>query len=88
MANGDVTLIMKGSMNGANVKTYLVEVNGTTGITLKTGFSKILGAFATWAEDIGATGHVIELAKSGGTLTITASGAITKDAHLVVFGLT
>jgi len=77
-----------------HIELWQIDVNGTTAVTVYPHMRQILTVQATWAEDIGATGHVIEATVdndvTNGRITpsiaVTASGAITKVAYLTVYG--
>jgi len=86
MANGDYAQVMPSMPPHVCVEHYLVEMNGTTDVDIMTKMAHPKVAQASWAEDIGATGHVIESVVGTKKVTVRSSGAITKDAFVTVWG--
>jgi hypothetical protein len=79
-------LVLSDSTAKCRVEYHTITTeNGSA--TLKTRLHKVIHAQATWAEDIGTTGHVIEVTiTDNNTVTISPSGNITKEAYILLFG--
>ena len=86
MAAGDTSRIKEASLCGLRMELWKITSNGATAITLSSNLHTVLAAFSSWGEDIDTTGHVLECTVSGSTVTVTCSGAITKDAYIMILG--
>lgn len=88
MAAGDITEEVQGSFGGLDVYTGLIVMNGTTVVTITTGWRKINSVQLTWAEEpANFTTALLDATWSGGTVSCdcaAASGAI--KASFMILG--
>jgi hypothetical protein len=90
MTAGDISNKQFGSFAGGRIWCGTVETNGTSGVAVATGFTRILGVWLTFAEapSAGTTSLLYVSAVSGGTVTIVSSAASgAKDAYVLIFGI-
>jgi len=86
MAAGDTELMRRYHVGGLRGQIWNITSNGTTGVEVKTGLTLVHSVSYVWTEDIGGTAHILECAISGGVVTVTCSGAVTKNATLTILG--
>jgi hypothetical protein len=92
MAGGDITAgsLALGSMAGMRTWAAEVETDGVSTFTVVTGFSRILGAWATFSEvpDNGTTSLIYVSSVSGGTVTFDGAAASgSKTAYIFILGI-
>jgi len=90
------TTQLRASDSAGNFRTELwqIDANGETAVTVYPEMREIINVQATWAEDIGAVGHVPECTVDNDltnsrvrpSVAVTCSGAITKVVYLTIYG--
>jgi hypothetical protein len=86
MSAGDTALMRRFHVGGLRGQIWDITSNGTTEVVINTGLHTVHSVAYVWTEDIGTTAHVLECAKSGGTVTVTCSGSVSKNATLTILG--